>query len=243
MAYRCSVLQISLFLSLKLRTMPATEIRAVVFDMDGLMFNTEEIFHATGTELVRRRGKTITQEVFNAMMGRQAHDAFQAMIDLMELDDSIPVLQEESDAIFMSLLDGMLAPMPGLFELLDAIESRGLPKAVATSSGRNYMTQLLERFDLHDRFVHTLTAEDITNGKPHPEIYLTAAKALDVDPQHMMVLEDSENGTRAAAAAGAHIISVPHAASAHHDFSVAKAVATSLHDDVIHHLIRPTEGE
>lgn len=214
------------------------QIRAVVFDLDGLMFNTEEIFHRTGTELLRRRGKVATPAVFHAMMGRRAREAFQAMIDHMELVESIDELSVESAAIFDAILEEHLNPMPGLYDLLDLIEQRGLPKAVATSSDRPYLTRILDRYDLHSRFHHLLTAEDVAHGKPHPEIYLTAARRLGVDPTEMLVLEDSENGTRAAASAGAYIVSVPHDHSRHHDFSVARAVARGLHDPVILNLLR-----
>lgn len=218
-------------------TEPVT-IKAVVFDLDGLMFNTEDVFHLTGTELLRRRGKQPTPQVFHAMMGRRATEAFQAMIDLMALTDSIDELKVESGEIFDELLDDHLAPMPGLFDLLDLIEDCRLPKGVATSSDRQYLQRILGRFGLLERFDHTLTAEDVTHGKPHPEIYLTAAQRIGVQPREMLVLEDSENGTRAAAAAGAHIISVPHVHSRHHDFSAARAVAAGLHDRVIHNLLR-----
>ena len=212
-------------------------IRAVVFDLDGLMVNTEEVFHQTGTELLRRRGKTATAEVFHAMMGRRANEAFQAMIEIMELSDSIDALRVESEAIFDDLLDQILAPMPGLFHLLTRIEACGLPRAVATSSSRDYLRRILGKLELLERFDAMLTAEDVVHGKPHPEIYLAAAQRLNVEPAEMMVLEDSENGTRAAAAAGAHIISVPHVHSRNHDFSSARAVADGLHDPLIHQLL------
>ncbi len=217
--------------------MTQTTIRAVVFDMDGLMFNTEQVFNQSGTELLRRRGKTPPLELFHSMMGRRAHEAFQVMIDIMELTESIDELKVESEEIFDSMLDEVLAPMPGLINLLSVIESRNIPKSVATSSERPYLTNILGRFELQERFHHTLTAEDVTHGKPHPEIYLKAAQQLGVAPEEMLVLEDSENGTRAAAAAGAHIISVPHEMSSHHDFSTARAVASSLDDPVIHDLL------
>ncbi|HVJ69615.1 MAG TPA: HAD family phosphatase [Caulifigura sp.] len=218
-------------------------IRAVVFDFDGLMVNTEEVFQLSGTELLRRRGKEPTPAVFHGMMGRRSHEALAWLIDVMKLDDTVEALQAESTEIFFSMLDEILQPMPGLFELLAAIERRGLPKAVATSSERSYLNQLLSKVHLLDRFDVLLTAEDVTHGKPHPEIYLTAAKRLGVHPAEMLVLEDSEMGTKAAAAAGAYIISVPHQHSAHFDFGSAKAVAASLTDPVIMRLIesgRPT---
>lgn len=216
-------------------------VRAVVFDMDGLMFNTELVFNATGTELLRRRGKTPHPELFARMMGRRAPDAFAAMIELMELTETFEQLREESEAIFAGLLEDFLAPMPGLFTLLDRIEAAGLPKGVATSSSRRYLEEMLGRFELLHRFDMTLGAEDVTHGKPHPEIYLTAARRLEVDPTEMMVLEDSEAGTRAAAAAGAQVISVPHEHSRAHNFETATAVAQRLDDPVILNRLPSTE--
>lgn len=212
-------------------------IRAVVFDMDGIMFNTEDLFHLTGHELMRRRGKVATPELFHRMMGRRAHEAFAAMIELMELTETIPELQVESEAVFDDLVDKHLDTMPGLYELLELIDQQELPKAVATSSDRRYLERLLNRFQLLPRFNTTLTAEDVRQGKPHPEIYLKAADRLGVKPQEMLVLEDSENGTKAAAAAGAHIVSVPHDHSRHHDFSVAKMVVSRLNDPYVMDLL------
>ncbi len=213
------------------------DIQAVVFDLDGLMFNTEEIFHLTGHELLRRRGIDATPEIFAGMMGRRANEAFQAMIDIARISDSIDDLKFESEIIFRELMVDRLAPMPGLFELLQTIEGRGLPKAVATSSERKYMHEMLSTFDIVARFDALLTAEDVTHGKPHPEIYETAARRLGIEPSRMLVLEDSQNGTHAAAAAGAVVISVPHEHSAHHDFTVAYHVAESLVDPVILRLV------
>jgi HAD superfamily hydrolase (TIGR01509 family) len=198
-----------------------SRIRAVVFDMDGIMFNTEDLFHLTGHEVIRRRGKVAKPEMFHRMMGRRAQEAFTAMIEVMELSEQ------------------RLDTMPGLFELLAVIEGKQLPKGVATSSERRYLERLLNRFELLPRFHTTLTAEDVTQGKPHPEIYLKAAAKLQVQPQEMLVFEDSENGTRAAAAAGAHVVSVPHDHSRHHDFSVAKAIVPRLNDPYVLNLLRP----
>lgn len=208
-------------------------VRAVVFDMDGLMFNTELVFNESGRELLRRRGKEPHPELFGRMMGRRAPEAFAVMIELMELDETFEQLAPESEAIFAELLDEILQPMPGLFRLLDRIEAAGIPKGVATSSGRAYLERMLRRFDLHERFPMTLGAEDVSHGKPHPEIYLTAAARLEVDPAEMMVLEDSEAGVRAAAAAGAQIIAVPHEHCHQQDHSLATAIATRLDDAVI----------
>ncbi|MCA9053900.1 MAG: HAD family phosphatase [Planctomycetaceae bacterium] len=208
-------------------------IRAVALDLDGTMFNTEVVFQASGTELLRRRSIEPPPELWERMMGRRAEEAFQAMIDTCGLPESIDELRIESERLFFTMLDQFLQPMPGLLTLLDRIATRSLPLAVATSSTRGYVEMLLSRFDLLDRFAFTLTAEDVTHGKPHPEIYLRAARQHGVEPGEMLVLEDSEAGTRAAAAAGAHVISIPHEHSQRHDFSIARGVASRLDDPLI----------
>ena len=216
---------------------PRPPIHAVIFDLDGLMLNTEDIFNLAGNELMRRRNKVMTPECHNQMLGRRPHEAFSIMVEMLELRESIEDLLAESGEIFNSLLDEHLAPMPGLFELLGQIESHTLPKGVATSSPRNYLDDMLTRFDLHDRFLVTLTAEDVTHGKPHPEIYLRAAASIGVAPAQMLVLEDSEAGTRAAAAAGAVVVAVPNDHSRAQDFSPATVVVDSLHDATVLELI------
>ncbi len=214
------------------------EITAVVFDLDGLMFNTEMIFNKTGTELLRRRGITDVQPVVDRMMGRRAHEAFAEMIDHCKFTETIEELQAESNEIFHALLFNHIEPMPGLFDLLNLIEQQELPKAVATSSGRDYLEEILTHFSILDRFQKTFSSDDVEHGKPHPEIYLKASQELGHSPQHVLVLEDSSNGTKAAAAAGTHIVSVPHEFSRGQDFSSAKYIAESLSDPYILNLLR-----
>jgi HAD superfamily hydrolase (TIGR01509 family) len=196
-------------------------IRAVCFDLDGLMFNTEDIFNEVGVEVLRRRGKEFTPELVGLMMGRRADEAIRVMIDYHDLSDSVPDLKKESWDLFDVYLGDRLAPMPGLHDLLEAIEGRSLPKAVATSSGRAYLERILGRFELLSRFHFTLTAEDVERGKPDPEIYLRAATRLGVRPEEMLVLEDSHAGTTAAVAAGAVTVSIPTIHSRHQDYSHA----------------------
>lgn len=219
-------------------TMPAARpIRAVVFDLDGLMFNTEDIFHEVGHEMLRRRGKEMTHELLSQMMGRRAPEAMRICIEYHDLDDTVEGLIDETRAMFQTLAVDRLAPMPGLHALLRHIESRELPKGVATSSGRRYLEEILMRFRLLERFHLTLTAEDVTHGKPHPEIYLAAAKRLGIEPEEMLVLEDSHAGTTAAVDAGAVAVSVPTQHSRHHDFSHAHFIAERLDDPVVLQLL------
>jgi HAD superfamily hydrolase (TIGR01509 family) len=205
-------------------------IRAVVFDLDGLLVNTEELYQHVGSELLRRRGRTFGPDLLDAMMGRPQQVSLRIMIDWHGLADTIETLAAETREIFAGLLDTRLETMPGAVSLLDDLSARGLPHAVATSSGPDFAADVLGRVGIRDRFAFVLTSADVVRGKPDPEIYRTAASRLDVAPDAMLVLEDSEAGCRAAVAAGAVVVAVPGGHSRRHDFSGAAFVAASLAD-------------
>jgi len=212
-------------------------IEAVAFDLDGLLVNTEELYQHVGTELLRRRGRPFEPELLDRMMGRPQAVSLAIMIEWHGLDDTIPALARETGEIFTSLLDSRLATMPGTVELLDALEARGIPRGVATSSGPGFAHDVLARVRLRDRFAFVLTCDDVSQGKPHPEIYRLAARRLAVEPARMLVLEDSQTGCRAAVAAGAVAVAVPGGHSRRHDFTGARFVAESLADPRIHALL------
>ena len=211
--------------------------RAVVFDMDGLMFNTEDVYTAAGTELLRRRGHEFTAELKDAMMGLPAQPTFEIMIRYCNLKDTWQQLSAESNQLFLGYLRDRLTPMPGLMELLDALERAAMPKAIATSSRRELVDPCLQPFDLERRFQFILTAEDVVHGKPNPEIYLTAAGRFGVSPAEMVVLEDSPNGCRAAASAGAFAVAVRSEHSRQYDFHMASLVVDSLADPRVYEVI------
>jgi len=211
-----------------------SRLHAVAFDLDGLMFNTEDLYQDVGSEILRRRGKEFTDELLDQMMGRKSTIALQIMIDFHSLDDTPQSLATESDLIFQQILNDRLELMPGLVELLDALERSQMPKAVVTSSRRSFASDVLGRFDLESRFAFVLAGEDVAHGKPDPDVYLTAADRLGVRPADMLVLEDSENGCRAAVAAGAFAVAVPTSRSRHHNFDGARLVADTLADPRIY---------
>jgi HAD superfamily hydrolase (TIGR01509 family) len=219
--------------------------RGVVFDMDGLMFNTEDVYWIVGSEILRRRGCQFTQELADAMMGRPPKPAFEVMIGWHSLDCCWEELARESEETFIQVMPGRVKPMPGLLGLLDALESAGIPKAIGTSSSRALVDALLPLFDLGPRFSFILSAEDIVHGKPHPEIYLKAAERLGLTPPEVLVLEDSENGCLAAAAAGTLAVAVPGEHSSQQDFSAASMRINTLADPRLYEVLglngkRPT---
>jgi HAD superfamily hydrolase (TIGR01509 family) len=218
--------------------LPAKRLKAVVFDLDGLLFNTEELYNFVGMELLGRRGKDFPPELLHQIMGRPQPVALQLMIDFHSLDATVEMLAAETEVVFAEILDQRLEFMPGAADLLTALESAGIPKAIATSSGRKFVTGILGRFKLEPHFAFVLTCEDVTQGKPNPEVYLLAAQKFGVSPEEMMVLEDSQNGCKAAVAAGAFAVAVPAGPSAKHDFAGAALTAESLADRRIYEAIR-----
>ena len=211
-----------------------TTTAAVAFDLDGLMFNTETLYEGVGAELLRRRNQLMSQELLNQMMGRPSIVALQLMIDWYQFDETVAGLQAETDEIFEEILPTQLRPMPGLLPLLASLEAAGVAKSIATSSRRNFVDQVLQLSDLAGRFDFILSSEDVRQGKPHPEIYLTAATRFGIEVQNMAVLEDSENGARAAVASGALAIAVPGQHSRHHNFSGVQLVADTLADERVY---------
>jgi HAD superfamily hydrolase (TIGR01509 family) len=214
----------------------SSRIAAVVFDLDGLMFNTESLYDIVMKELlVRRKIGQFDDELRRLMMGQPGPAAFKAMFDYHQLPhEGYESIQGESDEIFAGVLKEKLEPMPGLFALLDALESAELPKAIATSSRLKFVEYVLGRFDLMPRFRFVLTAENVTHRKPNPEIYSKAAAKHGFDPHRVLALEDSHNGCRAAVTAGLFAVAVPGDHSRDHDFAGARFVAEGLTDPRIY---------
>ncbi len=213
-------------------------LQGVVFDLDGLIFNTEELYEEVGNQLLARRGKKFTAALLDSMMGRPSKVALQMMIDWHQLEATVAQLEAETDALFPAILDRSLETMPGFLPLMDALETAGIPRGVATSSRATFVRDVLSRFSLEPRFQFVLTAENVTHGKPHPEIYQSACARLSLPPARVMVLEDSENGCRAAIAAGTCAVAVPGGQSQTHDFEGCRFIAESLADSRIYQALQ-----
>ena len=207
------------------------QLRAVVFDMDGLMFDTETLYQQAGAELLRRRGKEFSEALYLRMMGIPGLQSMALLRAEHALEESASDLYDESQEIFRSLLETDLRMMPGLLELLERIERRGLPKAVATSTRRDTVDLMLAPYGFHARFDDIVTSDLVTHGKPHPEIYLLTCTRLGVPPAQTLVLEDSHAGVTSAKAAGCRCAAVPHELSRSFDFSVADLIVDRLLDE------------
>jgi HAD superfamily hydrolase (TIGR01509 family) len=205
-------------------------IRAVVFDLDGLMFDTEALFFRVSSDALAARGKEFTTEIMQAMLGRRSAEVGHVLKTLAGLDEPVETLLAEVRERFLAVMDTAVHPTPGLFVLLEHLKRRALPLAVATSSRHAYADRLLFRHGLKDRFAFVLASEDVTRGKPDPEIYRLAAERFAVATGSMLVLEDSPAGVAAAKAAGAIAVGIPHEHSPSSALAHADMVLPRLDD-------------
>jgi HAD superfamily hydrolase (TIGR01509 family) len=204
---------------------------AVLFDMDGLMLDTERLLYAAWQRAMADFGYEASEEVFLASVGTTVQSTNQLLRAAYGPDFPLEDTNGRTSDYIWQEVDARGAPLkPGLLALLDFLEARGIPKAVASSSERATIDRLLGSVGLLARFAVTVAGDEVAHGKPAPDIFLLAASRLDVVPERCLVLEDSEPGARAAHAAGMAVIIVPDlkapsAGVAH----LAEAVLPDLH--------------
>ena len=202
----------------------------VVFDLDGLIFNTEEIFLEATNQLLAPLGKKQTPEIVAQIMGQPSDVSTQILKDFHSLTDSVIEIRAELDRHFNLVLDSILAFMPGFENLLQRLMQENIPRAICTSSSAAYATNLIDRFGYLNEFELIFGGDQIKNGKPAPDAYLKVAELLEIAPTTMLVLEDSENGCRAAMAAGAFTVAVPAAHNMGQSYDKVDLVADTLAD-------------
>ena len=202
----------------------------VVFDLDGLIFNTEEIFIEATNQLLAPLGKKQTPEVVGQIMGQPSNVSTQIRKDYHSLTGSVTEIRAQLDRHFDLVADAILAFMPGFEELLHRLIEANIPRAICTSSSADYATNLINRFGYLNEFELIFGGDQIENGKPAPDAYLKVAELLEIAPTTMLVLEDSENGCRAAMAAGAFTVAVPAAHNMGQSYDDVDLVADTLAD-------------
>ena len=213
-------------------------IKAVAFDMDGLMVDTEDTYGKAASALLARRGKVFTKELDSICMGRPPRVTFELFQETFGFPETWEELQTESENLFLRFLDEGFLTMPGLYELLDYLEQRNIPKGICTSSSIRIAKEVLRRKDLMKRFDFLLTIEDVACGKPDPEVYLKAAERFGISPSAMLVLEDSPPGCQAATGAGAFAVAVRVKHNSHCEFTYAKLVVPVLNDPQVLELFK-----
>lgn len=213
---------------------PAWTYQSIVFDLDGVLIDSEPIFEEAATRLLARRGLQFKPEVAHGMMGTPARQAFAYFREFYRLDESIEVLAAESSKDFYAVLGSSPIPlMPGVAPFLARLAKKKIPLAIATSSSRRYLERVFAPHGLLDHFGFVLTCEDVIIGKPDPEVYKKAARRLGHSPEAMVVLEDSVHGVTAAKAAGARCIAVPHERVPRAGLKAADLIVAGLEDPIL----------
>ncbi|MEV6069177.1 HAD family phosphatase [Nocardia sp. NPDC052001] len=185
-------------------------VRAVVFDMDGLLIDSERLAMRSLVSAGAELGYDMPLEFCRSMIGVPADRCRELAADAYGSDFPLAEYFELHETHLRRLVDdGELTTKPGALALLDILEQQGIPKAIATSSSRERADHHLRLTGLIDRFDAVITRQDVDNGKPHPEPYLKAVATLAFDLEDTLALEDSTNGLRAAHAAGLRCILIP----------------------------------
>lgn len=210
----------------------ARPVSHVIFDMDGVLLDTEHFYTDVTQTIVGRYGKVFDWSVKGNMIGRPARDSARYLVQALALPITADAYLEEREAMLEKLFPSTEAK-PGARELTAALASRGVRQAVATSSGaRLFALKTTRHRDWFDVFTAVVLGDDprVARGKPAPDIFLLAAAELGADPATCLVVEDAPAGVEAAHAAGMQVVAVPDPEMDRERFTDADLVIDSLVD-------------
>jgi beta-phosphoglucomutase family hydrolase len=203
-------------------------ITTIIFDLDGLLSDTETLHMHAHQEVWRSHGIDISDNLYAEHWIRKGK-GIKEFISNHKLNLVESTIRNEKGVVFNKLLKTSLKAMPGAKELLNKIH-KGKRLAVASSSYRSNVEQVLSLLDFTDYFEIIVAGEDVKEVKPAPDIFLYTASHMNVNPSECIVIEDAEKGIRAASAAGMKSVAVPNEYTKNNDFSQATFVVASLLD-------------
>jgi HAD superfamily hydrolase (TIGR01509 family) len=183
-------------------------IDAVIFDLDGVLIDSEGLWNEARRALTLESGGRWTEDASRAMMGMSSTEWSSYMHDELGVDLPPEEISSRIVARLEELYRRELPLLPGASEAVRGLAGRW-PLGLASSANRHIIDLVLELSGLRSRFAATVSSEEVARGKPAPDVYLEAARRLDVAPAACAAVEDSTNGLRAAAAAGMTVIAVP----------------------------------
>ena len=206
-------------------------VEAVIFDMDGLLLDTESVYRAAMVASAVAMGYDFPDDFCKSMVGTAEAEIHFMLQQRFGADFPIAGLFKACELEMGRRLEAGVPVKAGAAELIEELAARKLPMAVATSTVRRIAEHHLKRAGLLDHFAAVCTREDVTRGKPHPDLFLAAAGKLGARVERCLVLEDSYPGVRAAHASGAMAIMVPDMLPATDELrALCIAVASDLHD-------------
>jgi len=202
-------------------------VKALIFDMDGLMIDSEKLYYETEREIASFMGRKVSDSTLQRMMGRTPLESMCVFAEELELDIAPETLVAMRQKEMEKKLRTRVEPMKGLHEIVNSTAS-DFTLAIATGSPRHFVDIVLIRLDLEGVFTVVQTAETVTKGKPDPEIYDLTVQKLGFNPGQCIVLEDSHHGALAARRAGCYCIAVPSPYTRDQDFSFVDFIASGL---------------
>jgi HAD superfamily hydrolase (TIGR01509 family) len=183
---------------------------AIIFDMDGLIFDTEALYlEAFLTNAQANGHEALDEAMAHSLVGLSWAATREKLLPALGNGKAVDEFGDQWLQRYSTLAETELELKPGVMELLDSLDGLEIPRAVATSTGRSIAESHLSGHGLLHRFSAVITIDECTQGKPHPEPYLNAARALSTAPSACWALEDSPNGIRAAQAASMSAIMIP----------------------------------
>jgi HAD superfamily hydrolase (TIGR01509 family) len=203
-------------------------IEAILWDNDGVLVDTEELYFRATRESLEREGAVLSREQFIEYLMRRGQSVWEVMLPDRSAE-AIAALRRERDALYSEFLRAEACQMQGVLEVVGALRRR-YRMAVVTSSHREHFVLAHLNSGLSAMFEIILAREDYVNSKPHPEPYLAALARLGLPADRCIAIEDSERGVASAIAAGLRCIAIPRGLTADGDFSAATTVLKSIAD-------------